>query len=264
MRDVLAATVLRDAVISGVHQLRPARIAGSQTTAASATPLARHTPEPPNVQVSSETAQADLNQRVEAEVRQRIEAYQEEQSSLVAQAYEKAQQAGYDKGMQAAEADARQQLAQDRQKQHERWQVLERSLGDMVRSHCEEMETQAVAIAFEATGKILGEATGRAEDVHRQVRHLILASGTTGPMTVRVSPRDWALLQEDGTASDAIATPSAFTWLADPAVMGGCQIESVNGTLDARLDTMMHELRDVLLRVHRQSRDPGDVDGVPK
>lgn len=113
-------------------------------------------------------------------------------------------------------------------------------------------EDVLVEIAFEAAGKILGEAMLQREGVVAIVREILRGVRERERLVVRVSPADHAalaahraqLLQgEDGRTIDLVAD--------ERVALGGCLVETTGGTLDGRLETQLQRLAETLSGARR-------------
>lgn len=68
-----------------------------------------------------------------------------------------------------------------------------------------------------------------------------------GELVVRVNPQDLELLRSSGVQVDR--TDLGLRWVADPAVDGGCVVESDAGVVDATVSTQLRTLRERLEEV---------------
>jgi flagellar assembly protein FliH len=142
----------------------------------------------------------------------------------------------------AAEAQARRaaedQAAQWEQRRRRLDDVLE-SMGPLLQARMDQLETEAIALAFEVVCRILGDDASRAEVVGSMVSHAF-AQLRSPPVRVRLHPADLALLDEDHGLRQR---HPQVQWLADTSVTGGgCLVDSTAGTLDARLDLQLQRL----------------------
>ena len=86
------------------------------------------------------------------------------------------------------------------------------------------------------------------------VRALVDAERQPAQLRVRLHPHDLALLEEGRAGLDP-----RLVLQADSGIdMGGCQIEGPDGTLDARLELQVQQLRATLLAV-RGAPDKNEV-----
>lgn len=170
------------------------------------------------------------------------------QAEQTAQAREAATAQGYADGMARARAEADQQLRGVVQQV----QALLRSVGDQQRRLAVEAEDLLVEIAFAALCRVLGKAAPTPEAVRAMVRHSTAELSERDEVQVRLHPDDARLLAEH-----AGSDPAGLRLLADAAVrLGGCMVDTPAGTLDARLETQLAELAQVLLvtRAERASQ----------
>lgn len=151
----------------------------------------------------------------------------------------------------AAEAAARRREADAAMAAlRERVRVIEHEFERAAAARLDALEHDAMALAFEAVCRIVGEGEDRAV----RVRDLIgaatrrLAGATL--LRVRVHPDDLAALNDANAGEDrsaAAASRSAVVeWIADRTIDSpGCIVESNRGSIDARLDLQLARLRDV-------------------
>lgn len=209
-----------------------------------------------------------LEQQVQERVAARVEQMQAEWRLRYEQEFESARRLGHAEGLDLARQEALLQTETALKALHARWTELEGALARSWQQHLRWGEEIAVAIGYEALTRILGESSGTVPHLQRLVAQAAQAAGLKGPLKVRVSPHDWQLLQEAGIANTALGEGSAsLTWLSDPNMeVGGCQIDTSGGTLDARLTTQLQALREELLRVQATkaaSRDAPDLKVSP-
>jgi flagellar assembly protein FliH len=131
-------------------------------------------------------------------------------------------------------------------------------------------EEEMVALCHGVICRLLGEALVTREGVAHRVRQALrdayghAGNGRSGTMQVAVhlNPRDLADLERDETVGAWMrleaSTRGVVGWVADAQVdPGGCVVRSGDGNLDARLETQMRALRQLLLR-----RDPGGEEPI--
>jgi len=158
-----------------------------------------------------------------------------------------------------AAADA-QQRAADYAARMER---LDRLLGDFevaASSRLDRLETDAVALAFEAVCKVVGNTLAQPQVVSETVKHAIkqLRGGTL--LRVRLHPVDLDALDTDEALALKARHPAA-QWTADPHMTrGGCLLDTDQGSLDATLLTQLTRLREVWLNEPHQVTAPGTTE----
>lgn len=113
-----------------------------------------------------------------------------------------------------------------------------------------------VALCHGVICRILGNGITTRDGVAAAVRQAIAdATGTASPaatgrstLAVHLHPRDLQLLRGDNGAP-VLGEAMSVEWVADEGVgLGGCIVRSDEGSLDARLETQLAELRAALLR----------------
>jgi flagellar assembly protein FliH len=91
-------------------------------------------------------------------------------------------------------------------------------------------QSLALAVTTEAIAQVTSRKHGRSR------------------LVVRVAEGDHDIIRDALAAADAPALPNLLELLADPLVApGGCLVESDTGTLDARLQTQLQQLMQILL-----------------
>jgi flagellar biosynthesis/type III secretory pathway protein FliH len=109
-----------------------------------------------------------------------------------------------------------------------------------------EIEDTAVAIAFEACCKLLGDSLTNRAAIAERVALLLGQVRNSANLVVRVNPED--LLELGPLASFGADQVADLKWLADSGVArGDCVVETDAGSLEARLDAQLLELKQVLL-----------------
>jgi flagellar assembly protein FliH len=119
-------------------------------------------------------------------------------------------------------------------------------------SHAEDTMVETI---YAAVVKIIGERMVEPENILSMIRHVSSQLVRPENFTVRLAPADYELVMQARShpGDNEIA---AVKIVADPRVeLGGCILESVTGSLDARLEVQLQRLKGVLLdsRARRQS-----------
>lgn len=167
-------------------------------------------------------------------------------------ALEQAKSEGHEQGTAAGYAEglrqARDEVDAAAQAQRESFEALVASITDARNNAFERVVEDAVALAFAATCRILGEAFVTAEGVRAAVGHALRQAEADGEVVVRVARSDLDRLY----GADPVGVDGrAVKLVADPSIsMGGCVIETPAGALDARLETQILALRATLLEAH--------------
>jgi len=161
-----------------------------------------------------------------------------------ARALEQATERGYEDGLQRGEAAARATLEDD-------IAGVRGVLGELRQARAQVLdaaEDTMVEIAFAAICRLAGSEAASRDTVVRAVRDACAAMHTDDVLTVLVHPGDLAQLV-------ATLGHPGVQLVASPAVArGGCMIDGATGTLDARLETQLEQLRQALLRARGERR----------
>lgn len=114
-------------------------------------------------------------------------------------------------------------------------------------------EDDMVALVQEALLRILGQGFASGEAVRMVLDQAVQDMSSRLSISIRVHPDDFALLQN--SAEDSQLKTLGVSWEADPrVVLGGCFIDTRDGTLDARLETQLAAFTQLLLQVRMQNR----------
>lgn len=127
-------------------------------------------------------------------------------------------------------------------------------------------EDDMVALCHAAVCRILGERLATREAVVETVREALRAAGcgphlhaaAPAPLAIHVHPRNLELLRSDERIAVWLGPAhEGLRWVADEAMqLGGCIVSTGEGSLDARLETQLAALRDVLTQ-RRTPATPG-------
>ena len=165
---------------------------------------------------------------------------------------ESARELGRQRGLQEGRMTGREEMRQTFAEELARVKSIADKLDEALRSTIQGMENIMVEIAFEAICKILGSTAMSRDVILAQVRQLVAQAGNREKLIIHLHPGDLAALQETGVLADMQASSSQVAWVADPAIeLGGCILEADSGSLDARLETQLIQLRNTLLEARR-------------
>lgn len=152
---------------------------------------------------------------------------------------------GYQKGLKQAEAEST--------GDHAAVAELLESLGKARETLIADCEDELLAIAHGAVLRLLGERLASEEAVLAAVRQVVAEATGQQQLTVRVSPRDFALLQSRRAELESESGSDGLDLVSDPRVdLGGCLVESPTGTLDGRLEVQLQRLREALLGIRNR------------
>jgi flagellar biosynthesis/type III secretory pathway protein FliH len=198
-----------------------------------------------------EQMRRDVEQRLadaRRELEQEREAMRKTMAAEHAGALEQAARRGYEEGRQRGEADGRRALDAD----VARVRALLDELQQVRSQVLDAAEDTVVEIAFAAICRLAGTEAASRDVAAHAVRQACAELRTGDALTVLVHPGDLAQLVSQ------LERPPGVNLVASPAIgVGGCMIDGVAGTLDARLETQLDQLRLALLRV-RSARHQGE------
>lgn len=161
---------------------------------------------------------------------------------------QKAREAAYDEGYQHGEEEGR-NAYRDRLTM---LQDLITSLKEEFAGEIAGLEDVVVDIAFEAICKIVGRSLHERDGVRAVVQEVASRAKDQEKLVLRVSPRDYALLHEDGDALAGVAQGIKHELVPDDrVVLGGCMIETAGGTIDGRLEIQLQQLRETLVSARK-------------
>ncbi|SFQ11078.1 FliH/SctL family protein [Variovorax sp. 770b2] len=276
--------VLRDVVMQGqVALARPRGRDGQQVPAQSSSPglvsvpssrnpgpgaslQGMQAPAPADSTGSAPDAWADLA-RVEEEARQRgheegfakgsIEGRargDEEARQLAAQAAEKAARELEDH----AERMTRELKQQAQAGYQARVQVLDgliATLPQKVDARLAAAEDDMLALCFEVVCRTLGDSVARPEAVRAQLAQAMDRLRSRKLVAIHMHPDDLAMLQNGQSLSQGLLGGADIQWVASADVaLGGCILQSPEGGLDARFETQLAALRELLLQTRAAAR----------
>ncbi|WZB76136.1 FliH/SctL family protein [Achromobacter insuavis] len=172
---------------------------------------------------------------------------QAESDALRKAAREEGLKLGREEGLREAQTQVADQLAA----QQTKFQAVTDALVDALTREKSATEDAAIELAVAALARILGEAP----DVSRVtaiVRQAGLQLRDPSQVRVKLAPADLVLLKEAGIDPAALAPQVAdVQWVADPAIRGGCVLQTTAGNLDARLQQQLAVLADALSQTYR-------------
>jgi len=167
---------------------------------------------------------------------------------------ERAREAGFAQGLREAQG----QVADAAARQAAAWTAAISALQAEVASRLQHAEDFAVALAFEACARVLGDAALDAVQVAAVVRRLLADTRESGLLRIQLAPAELevarAALQDDPHWQHR---PLAFE--ADPTLGAGeCRVVSTHGQLETSLPVQLDAIRQSLLatfagRAHERS-----------
>lgn len=185
---------------------------------------------------SAEQSQRDWLAQAEAQ----RSAWREQAEQELRAAYGEAERRGLDAG--AAQA---QQVAEDLvQAQVARLQAAAATLQQAQSTLTPTLQDDAVELAFAMLCRVLGEQAASRAGISALLQVQLATLRERRDLTVRLHPADCALM-----AAAEVEGGTALRYVPDAGVeLGGCLIDSPAGTLDARLEYQLGQLRQALLQ----------------
>ena len=161
--------------------------------------------------------------------------------------FEQAREEGYEAGMKEAARHIRDEIDSAMAQIGALANGLEEARQDLYR----EIEDTAVEVIFTCVTRILGRAATDRKLAVEMVQNVIGQVKDRERLLVRVSPKDYEIVQAELQRSGSAGQfHSNFQLVADQLVqLGGCVVESDAGSLDARLEIQIKHLKDALLTV---------------
>ena len=170
----------------------------------------------------------------------------------IAETHENARQEGYSIGHQSAQAEVKEEFKQ----QFEVMDRLSKNLSDRLENLIMESEDLIVETIYAGVVKIVGDALVEPENISKLVKHIAGQLIRPGEFVVKLSQADYELVKDYRPELLEEVVPSHVKIISDSNIeLGGCILESASGSLDARLETQLKRLKEILLegRAKRQS-----------
>lgn len=193
---------------------------------------------------SAALSEAEIEQRGLA-IAQRM--MQAEAEQLRKAAREEGLRLGREEGLRAAQT----QVAEQLQAQQGRFTAVADALVEALERERGATEDAALELAMAALSRILGDALDPA-GVAAVVRKASAQLRDPSQVRIRLAPADIELLKTANIDVASLAPQVAdVQWVADPAVEGGCVLQTATGNLDARLHKQVAALAEALSRTYR-------------
>jgi flagellar assembly protein FliH len=146
-------------------------------------------------------------------------------------------------GRALGEAQGREQGQQACQRVIEGLAAIARAAEEQLAQERSRLADLCADIVGEALAKIAGPHLATREATVGAVTEVLRRVKEGRDLTVRLSPADLPLLQQEEARLAAAAPGRALTLVADARIdLGGCIVESSLGTLDGRLEVQLREL----------------------
>ncbi len=158
-------------------------------------------------------------------------------------------------GYQAGLRQAMEKINAEQVQNSEALKELLQSLSEQKNQIIRQAEEAAIEIAYAAVVNILGQAGTNLNLVEAMVKQSLQQVMVREGLVVYLSPADYQRLQQlQKNPASRSSVWETVDIVADTEIVGGCRIESRAGSLDARLEMQMSELKNRLLEVHSLRR----------
>ena len=161
-----------------------------------------------------------------------------------------AERQGYEAGFKAGAAEAAKQL------EHElaRMAAMRDSLSQAQAEQRQQWQEFGVEFAFAVAMRVLGSAAPGRDGIEGMVAAALAQAGNAAVLAVRVHPNDVAWVRQLLAGRPECAEGEPVKVVADAQVgQGGCLLDTSRGTLDARLETQVHALKESVLAAYAMS-----------
>ena len=156
---------------------------------------------------------------------------------------DEAREAGFAQGLR----EAKQQAAEALARQASAWTAAIGALEANVERKLHDVESFAVAMAFEACARVLGDAALDGAQVAAVVRRLLADARETALLRVQLSPADIEAVQ-GAVRSDPHWQHRHLSFEVDPMLGAGeCRVASTHGQLETSLPVQLDVIRQSLL-----------------
>lgn len=152
----------------------------------------------------------------------------------------------YQRGFTEGEHRALEQVADQRAGLQHRFELLCGELSDQMQVDVERIERQAMGLAILISRRIIAEAVEiNPEYLLPVIREALGYVGGADVQRVRISPADLEFVEIEKVRD---RFDGNWSFIADPAIVSGCIIETSAGEVDYRLDAAWERLKDQVIR----------------
>lgn len=123
------------------------------------------------------------------------------------------------------------------------------ALAPQIDARVQAAEDDILALCFEVICRLLGEHAPRPEALQAQLKQSTDAMRNGQLVAIHLHPEDLAVLEKAGVAPAESGERDGVQWIgSNEVVLGGCILQSPEGGLDARFETQLQALRELLQR----------------
>ena len=184
------------------------------------------------------TSRADAAEQRLAELEQEVE-----------RRFAEASEQGFEEGHRAGSEAARKEVETDAAVRQRRLDDLCESMSKEFGDHLESaVQDSVVEVVLAAAGKFIGDKMADRDSIVAIVDNMTQNIEASHGIRVRVSPADFELLNSDDWGPPKRRGGPKLEFAPDERIeLGGCSIETTHGELDARLETQLRRLKEVLV-----------------
>ena len=152
----------------------------------------------------------------------------------------------FQRGIVEGEQRANEQIADHAAGLQQRFELLCGELSDQMQVDVERIERQAMGLAILISRRIIAEAVEiNPEYLLPVVREALGYVGGADVQRVRISPADLEFVEIEKVRD---RFDGNWSFIADPAIVSGCIVETSAGEVDYRLDAAWERLKDQVIR----------------
>jgi flagellar assembly protein FliH len=184
------------------------------------------------------------NERADA-AEERVAQFEQEVEGCFAEAREK----GFEKGHRMGCEEAREKVDADSAERLRRLDGLCAKVGTEFSENLDSaVQDSVVEVVFAAAGKLIGDAMADRDAIVGIVENMTRNVEASHNIRVRVSPADFDFLSGGDWVPPKRNGNLQLEFVPDKRIeLGGCIIETTHGDLDARLETQLRRLKEVLV-----------------
>ena len=166
-------------------------------------------------------------------------------------------EAGYQQGLVAAQKEEDARVTKELNAEFKKVNQFMRQLSETVDQRIAHLEVEALELAFSSLCKIIGDAESFRSIAVETIKHAVSQLTGRGLVTARVHPDDILWLSQVTNATDPQFNSrinGKITWIPDTDIeLGGCILETSNGSIDARLETQLEQLKELISTLRKAS-----------
>lgn len=206
-------------------------------------------------QIQQARKQAD---KLLADARSEIEAWWTQRRQEDETASAEAAESGYQQGLEAGRADAEELVRQEYEGALEEARAILEQAQQQKEAMIEEAEPFLIELSTSIAAKLLNKQLSMEPDwIVDMVKSILSRRREQGTITLCVSPGQFAYLSDAKEELMTALDSQAELLIVPDATVGdhGCVVRSAFGSMDARVDTQLTEIRQVLLQMARRSEE---------